>query len=210
MHSVGTGTLAVGYLTRNDDERIHLIRNLIFESIKDPLVLWVARSISSNCPSRDEWCELSAIYNAVKNGPIPIPIYDENKRRVTRVIKSPGLRFVEDTHLIDNYPSAGKILEWLAQGVNGEDCDGHVILIASLAMALGYQTGVVIASKDGRIYVHIFPVIGVPKLSPEEWIPMDTTVPQATVGWWPPPSYGIRKMKLYAIKPGKIQGRRIA
>ena len=209
MRSVGTGTQAVGYLTRNDDERIQLIRNLIFESIRDPLVLWVARSIVSQCPSRDEGCEIEAIYNAVKHGPLPIPISDESKKKVVKVVQAKGLRFTEDTQLIDNYPSAGLTLEWMAQGANAEDCDGHSILVNSLLMALGYQIGLVIVSKDGKYYVHIFPVVGVPRLYPSEWIPMDTTVPQANVGWWPPPSYGIKKMKLYAVKPGKIQGRRI-
>jgi hypothetical protein len=219
MQYADTGTVVDGWLTRNDDERIFWIRKQIFESIRDPLVLWVARAMVSNCPSRDEGCELASLYKKVKYGPIPIPIYDESKRQVVRVMQvqgfdertqtTYGLRFVEDPLGIDNYPSAGKTLEWLSQGVNGEDCDGHSIFVCSLAMSLSYMTGVVIASRDGRNYTHIFPVVAVPKLEPTQWISMDTSWPQAEMGWWPTETNGVRKMKLYALKPGKIEGRRI-
>ncbi len=210
MQYADTGSNVDGWLTRNDNERIFWIRKQVFESIRDPLVLWVARAMVSDCPSRDEGCELASLYSKVKNGPIPIPIYDEAKQQVVNVMQvKGGLRFVEDPLGIDNYPSAGKTLEWLSQGVNGEDCDGHSIFVCSLAMALAYMTGVVIVSRDGRNYTHIFPVVAVPKLEPTQWISMDTSWPQADLGWWPTEAYGIKKMKLFALKPGQIEGRRI-
>ena len=76
MHSsVTTRTQVAGWKISSDDDRLELIRAQVFESTKDPLVLWVARSITAQC-GRDEDCELEAIYAAVKRGPIPLPQED--------------------------------------------------------------------------------------------------------------------------------------
>lgn len=200
---VSTQTQIAGYTIDNDDDRVELIRQQIFESTKDPLVLWVARAITGHC-GRDEDCELQAIFNAVKNGPIPLPGPDGKG-----VVESPGLRFVNDPRFVDAYPSAGKILRWHSQGAIGEDCDGHVILINSLLNALGWLTGAVIASRDGHEFVHVFSVAGVPKDEPENWMPLDTTVEEATVGWWPPRSL-VKRMRVYGLLPNEgVTGREI-
>ena len=187
-----------------DDERLAYIREKVFESLTDDLVLWVARHIVSSCPSRDEDCEINAIYGAVKNGPIPLPTekgtrYLPALRYVEKQAGKNGLRFVEDMRDIDNYPTAGRILRWIAEGANGEDCDGHVILICSLLHAIGYQTGAIIASMDGKDFTHIFPVVGVPRRDPKNWIALDTTVPEARPGWMPGAGYGVKKMRVYAF-----------
>lgn len=188
---------------RSDDERVTLIRNQVFESLKDPLILWTARAIVAPCASRSEECELRAIYKAVKEGPIPVRTEDG------KLIKLPGLRFVDDPLGVDTYPTAHKILEWLAQGANGEDCDGHAILLCSILLVLGYQPGLIIASRDGKNYIHVFAVAGLPKNAPRKWVPLDTTVKEAGVGWWPPSSYGIKAMRVYALQEGKVKGRKL-
>jgi hypothetical protein len=192
--STGTGTKVEGWSISGDDDRCELIRRQVFESRPDPLVLWVARSIVAQCEGRDDECELQAIYQAVKEGPIPLP--DE----YGQVTQSPGLRFVGDPRYVDAYPSAGKILRWHSQGAIGEDCDGHVILVCSLLDQLGWLVGCVIASRDGQQFVHVFPVAGFPKDEPQDWIPMDTTVDKASVGWWPPSGL-VKRMRVYGLTP---------
>ena len=209
MMKVGTDTIVSGWKIDSDDEQVSLIRDMVFESIKDPLVIWVARKIVADCPSRDWECELNAIYYTVKEGEIPIPV-DGGKQ----VVYVPSLRFVDDVKNIDTYPTAGKIIRWMAQGANGEDCDGHTILVASLLMAIGFLTGCAIVSKDGVTYSHIFPLAGVPKNNPQGWMALDTTVKEAFPGWLPPrgsmSKYNVRKMKIYAFTDEKVlKGRRL-
>ena len=200
--AVTTQTAIAGYSVDSDDDRIELIRQQIFESVKDPIVLWVARKVTADC-GRDDNCELNAIYHAVKDGPIPLPGPDG------QTIETPALRFLQDPRFTDAYPSAGKILRWHAQGAIGEDCDGHTILVCSLLDALGWLVGAVIASKDGVEFVHVFPVVGWPKDEPTEWVPMDTTVEEASVGWWPPKSL-VKRMRVYGLLPNQgVQGREI-
>lgn len=187
-----------------DDERLAFIREKLFEGLQDDLVLWVARRIVAECPSRDEDCEINAIYNAVKSGPIPIPSdtgvsFLPALRFVTKNAGKSGLRFVEDMRDIDNYPTAGRILRWIAEGANGEDCDGHAILVCTLLHAIGFQTGAIIASMDGKDFTHIFPVVGVPRRALKNWIAVDTTVTEARPGWMPGASYGVKKMRVYAF-----------
>lgn len=203
MGTVSTRTQVSGWKIAGDADRVELIREQVFESVKDPLVLWVARHITARCGA-DEGAELEAVYSAVKYGPIPLPDGDNGE-----VIETPGLRFVNDPRYTDTYPTAGKILRWHSQGAVGEDCDGHVILVNSLLNDLGWQTGAVIASKDGQQFVHVFPVVGFPKDEPAEWVPMDTTVEQAHVGWWPPKSL-VRRMRVYGFLPDmQAQGREL-
>jgi hypothetical protein len=194
---VSTQTQVAGYSIQSDDDRVELIREQIFESIKDPLVIWVARHLTAGCAGRDESCELEAIYNAVKHGPIPLPDGDSGG-----IIETPGLRFVNDPRFTDTYPTAGKILRWQSQGAIGEDCDGHVILVDSLLNALGWLTGGVIASTDGQEFVHVYPVAAYPKDDPIEWVPLDTTVDEASVGWWPPKSL-VKRNRIYGFLPDR-------
>jgi len=202
MPLVGTGTHVEGFTVGGDDDRVELVRRMTYQSLTPadyPSVLWTARSIVAGCPQQDDWCELNAIFSAIRfpNGSIPIRKVDGS------VITAPGLRFVTESRQVDSYPSAKKTLDWLAEGANGEDCDGHVILISSLLMVLGWLPGCVIASKDGNEFVHIFAVAGYPKDNPEKWVALDTTVDNATVNWWPN-RRSVRRMRVY----GLIQDRR--
>lgn len=192
---ISTRTQVAGWKVQNDDDRVELIRQQVFESVPDPLVLWVARHITAHCDGRDEGSELEAIYEAVKHGPIPLPDGDSG-----RVMEAPALRFVNDPRFTDTYPTAGKILRWHSQGANGEDCDGHVILVASLLNSLGWLTGAAIASQDGEEFVHVYPVVAYPKDDPVEWVPMDTTLEEASVGWWPPPTM-VKRNRLAGFLP---------
>jgi hypothetical protein len=197
---VSTQTQVAGYRIQSDDDRVELIRQQVFESVPDPLVLWVARHLTAECDGRDESCELEAIYDAVspyRDGTIPLPDGDTGG-----VIETPGLRFVNDPRFTDTYPTAGKILRWHSQGAIGEDCDGHTILVDSLANSLGWLTGAAIASTDGTEFVHVYPVVAYPKDDPAEWVPMDTTLKEASVGWWPPQEM-VKRNRIYGFLPDR-------
>jgi len=198
------GSTPTRRLIRTDGERIAFIRDMVFESLEDDLVTWVARRMTAGCSSRDERCEINAVYSAVKTGPIPIPTdggakYVPALRFVEMGAGHTGLRFVDDPRGTDAFPTAGRILRWVAEGANGEDCDGHTILICSLLHILGFQTGAVIVNLDGKEFTHVFPVVGLPKRDPTEWLPVDTTVKEARPGWMPGASYGVKAMRVYAF-----------
>jgi hypothetical protein len=204
MPLVGTGTQVQGWAVKGDDDRVELVRRMTYQALTPsdyPSVLWSARSIIAGCPEKDDWCELNAIFNAVHfpSGKIPI------RRGDGQVVEAPGLRFVTEARQTDSYPSAKKTLDWLAEGANGEDCDGITIFIASLLMVTGWLPGCVIASTDGKEFVHIFPVAGFPKDNPSKWVALDTTVDGAPLNWWPNRRH-VPRMRVY----GLVQDRRVS
>jgi len=204
LPNVATGTYVEGWSTPKDGDRIALVRQQVYRALQPsdyPSVLFTARSIVAQCPSRDDACELNAIFHAVQSGPIPVRLDDG------QIISAPGLRFVTEARFTDSYPSAKQTLDWLATGANGEDCDGHVILAESLLMVLGWLPGCVIASQNGREFVHIFGVVGWPKENPVWWVPLDTTVPGVNHPLWWPPRNVVPRMRLYGLMPdGPIRG----
>lgn len=194
---VGTGSTVEGWGVGGDDDRITVIRRQVFQAVNTheaAPVIWTARAILAACPSRDEKCELQALWNAIKAGPLPVRLSSGEIKEV------PGIRFVEDPRWTDTYPSAAKILQWAAEGSNGEDCDGHVILMCSLLLVSGWLPGVCIATKDGIEFTHIFPVAGFPKDDPQIWVPLDTTVdaPGVGPGWWPPKGW-VHHYRVYGL-----------
>lgn len=203
MVQLGTGVESKIWRGTADTDRVSLIREMVFESLKEPITVWTARAIAAKCPQRDDWCELEAIYKAIKHGPIP------SRTKDGKTLNLPGFRFVDDVRTRDVYMNFPRQVEWLSTGANGQDCDEFTSAIAALAMAIGFAAGAVIVSRDNIEYTHIFPIVGIPKSEPEEWIAMDATVKEASVGWLPPPSYGVKKMMLFAFAEGKLKGRRI-
>jgi len=217
--AVGTGTFAEGWSIKSDDDRIALIRQQVLQCLQPtdaPTLLFTARATIAGCPAGDDKCELRSLYRAVQRGPLPVPIWRTGNPNggPDEVVALPGIPFIQDARWTDVYPTAKKVLEWALAGAPGEDCDGHVIVMCSFLLLLGWLPGVVIASRDGSEFVHIFPVAAYPKLPAEgqvpEWIPLDTTVPGAGVGWWPPRGF-VRRMRVYGITmDGPVVGRDIA
>lgn len=65
-------------------------------------------------------------------------------------------------------------------------CDDHASLVAVLAMENGFTAKFRITSNTGDTWDHIFCVVGVPKIAPRRWVPLDTTLPRGSVGTHPP------------------------
>lgn len=161
----------------------------------DPRVINVARRLTAECANRDDTCELTAIYEAVKSGSGTVP---ELRR---------GVRYLADPRRMDFFTSPRRILEQCATGACAEDCDGHAALIAALVAAAGFKAGLRAYGPPGSFHgqgdpadvaVHVYAVACVPKRgrqlpdgkagwTNEDVVGLDTTVAEAYVGWQPPP-----------------------
>jgi hypothetical protein len=110
------------------------------------------------CRQRDEACEIERIWDFV-------------------VL---NFRYVYDPAEIDTFATARESL--LA---GGGDCDDSTILIAALAGFVGFRAVArVISTQDNpKTWVHIYPLIGISKDDPKQWIPLDVTVEGAAPGW---------------------------
>lgn len=64
------------------------------------------------------------------------------------------------------------------------DCDDFSTLVAALLLTLGYQVRFKTVGVDGPDFSHVY--VEVKLKRQDKWVPLDTTVPSATVGWEPP------------------------
>lgn len=178
---------------RSQDEALRELVRLVKDGQEDPYVVTTARKIVAGCPSRDDLCELDAIFRAVKEGD---PDVEPLKN---------GVAYRSDPRSIDFFSGASRILKMCEAGACGMDCDEHSILNASLAGALGFKTGLRAygPDPDKNEFTHIYAVALVPKRKSGVYlsgfgsnvkvkvkgdvVAMDTTVPQSYLGWEPPP-----------------------
>jgi hypothetical protein len=174
------------------------------KSVEDPVVRRTALQIVQGCPSRDDLCELQAIFDAVKYGD---PRVD--------VLRG-GFKYVADPRSRDTFVSPRRNLDWCQNfGACGGDCDDHAALVAALAGAVGFKTGLRAWGPPGKAFAHVYAVAMIPKREPatmygsarigrvglsafraaearkpkKGWksYGLDTTVKQSFVGWEPPP-----------------------
>jgi hypothetical protein len=144
--------------------------------VRDPRVRVAALALVNDCPSRDDACELEAVFRAVKSGDPRVPGLEH------------GVRYVSDPRLADYYTAPGRVLQLCGMGSCGEDCDGQAALIAALLGTLGFVVGLRAYAPPGEEdYVHVYAVAGLPKYDPQEFVGLDPTVKQSYVGWEPPP-----------------------
>lgn len=161
-------------------QALQALAGLIRKGSEHPRVRAAALKIVSDCESRDDLCELQAIYDAVKNG--------------TPLVKalSRGFPYRADPKTIDFFSSASRSLSMCEHGACGGDCDDHTVLNASLAGALGFTVGARGYGKRRDQLVHVYAVALVPKRADRagpnaKILAMDTTVPRSSLGWQPPP-----------------------
>lgn len=103
------------------------------------------------CPPRDDECELLRIWDFV-------------------VL---NFRYVYDPPDLDTFATARLSLE-----AGGGDCDDATILFCALLKSIGFEVKarVISVSDDPENWVHIYPLVGLPKDDPTEWMPLDITV----------------------------------
>jgi transglutaminase-like putative cysteine protease len=143
------------------EERLASIQNLVHKSVQDPEMRKLALQITSHCPERDGECEARAVYDYVK----------ANVRYTGDIapIKFPS----GQVDGIDLYQSARRTLEF-----GGGDCDDQSILVATLLALNGITPRLrVMKERKSDDWSHIFPLAGLPKLQPTDWVSLDTTLP---------------------------------
>jgi len=156
----------------DQDQALKKLAQLIEKGQEHPRVRAMALRIVRDCAGRDDMCELTAIYNWVKE----------------------NIPYRADPKTIDFFVAADRMLLMHEKGAPGEDCDGHTVLNASLAGSLGFTAGARAygAGRTGA-YTHVYAVALVPKkssnVSSGKIVGLDTTVDQARVGWQPPPGH---------------------
>lgn len=145
-------------------ERVAIIQDLIHESVKQPEMRKLALSITRHCAARDGVCESRAIYEWVRRN-----------IRYTGDIAPHKHGRNGAYEPIDLFQRADRTVEFA-----GGDCDDHTILVSSLAILNGIQAKARVTSRTSskeEDYTHIYPILGVPKMRPAEWLAADTTLP---------------------------------
>ena len=163
----------------NQRQALALLAQVTRRATIDPTVVTTARMIVDDCDSRDDTCELCAIYEAVKHG----------DKRVRALRK--GVRYVSDPLFADFFQGPARLLKSCGMGACAGDCDEHGALCAALAGAVGFRTGLrAWGPKGGDAYEHVYSCVASSKQKPEadprRWLGLDTTVDYAKVGWDPP------------------------
>lgn len=110
------------------------------------------------CAAKDEACEVEKVWDFV-------------------VL---NIRYVYDTLDRDVYATLKEALD-----AGGEDCDGLTIAFATLLGHLGFHVKARVISERPAPDepVHVYPMVGLAKDNPTEWVPLDATVAGALPGW---------------------------
>lgn len=179
----------------SQEDSLEVMAALVDSDSMNLVLQGLARALTKNCPARNDWCELTAIYNGVKNGRSDLGAYGLLN----------GLRYLADARTgadgseTDVFFKPSRLIAMLQKGENGADCDDQSMLVAALAKNCGFRVGLR-AYGEGDVaggYEHVYPIALIPKRGPWKTdsqgridesliVGMDTTVPQARVGWQPP------------------------
>jgi hypothetical protein len=176
------------YTTRGIDEHVGVIKRQVDKSLRDPASRQLAVQIVSDaawraprpgdiphleawgtrlkvpdagqtpCPPRNDLCEVGKVWNFLVE----------------------NCYYVFDIADVDTFATLRYTLE-----AGGGDCDDATIGFATLLGAVGFHVaGRVISTLEApREWVHIYPLVGLPKERPEWWMPLDITVKGAVPGW---------------------------
>lgn len=139
----------------------NLVR-IIKQCRTNPELRFLAEDIVQHCKNKDYKCEINSIYNWVRK----------------------NIRFTRDPYRVEMLRDP---LVNIERG-NG-DCDDHTIILNSLLQSIGHPTRVVLVAsrkKHPDIFNHVFTEVAVDTTEGRKWIPLDTTVSYAKVGWIPP------------------------
>lgn len=174
-HWVGRRLRTTFKVAATQEQALLALAGMVERATIHPAVVRAARQIVSDCQARDDMCELQAIYDAVKHG-------DPRVAGLER-----GVRYTSDARFADQFNSPSRMLAECAEGACAGDCDDQAALIASLAGAVGFRTGLrAYGPKNGNGFSHVYAVAYYPKKNPRKTLGLDASVPEARVGWQPP------------------------
>lgn len=70
--------------------------------------------------------------------------------------------------------------------VTVSNCDDHSAALCAMLSSVGFQTGFRVISVNGKVWEHIYALVGLPKGAEHpQWYTLDTTVPSAYPSWQP-------------------------
>lgn len=144
---------------KGTERTIQHMRKLVDEGKLDPLVVLTAQRIVKGVDRRDYPAQARAIFNFVKDGVSYVrdPVDVE-------VVKSPGLTLKTRTG----------------------DCDDQAVLFSALAESVGIRSAFKAIKADPRYpgeFTHVYSLVMLPG---KGWVPADTIVPRAQLGWEAP------------------------
>lgn len=160
---------------KDQQASLKLLAELAQRATVNPLVRNTAVKIVRSCDSRDDMCELNAVFTALKRGdPGVAPLAD-------------GFKYIADPRFADYFESPIDALENCLRGACGSDCDGHTGLVIGLLGSLGWKCGARAWGRTSDGFSHVYPVVAFPKRPPfQKVLALDTTVPSSRIGWEPP------------------------
>jgi hypothetical protein len=140
---------------RTQEDALVLLAQLTAEDTFDPKIRSAAIKMVRRCAARDDICELTALFEAVKYG-------DAQVRGLEN-----GLKYMSDNFYVDGFVSPAQMLRECENGACGEDCDSHAALMAALAGNLGYRVGIRAWGHGEDGYEHVYAVALIPKDEPD-------------------------------------------
>lgn len=111
------------------------LAKLVEKATIDPLVRNAALQITHDCDQRDDLCEVTAVFNAVKTGTDAVAGLQD------------GLRYMSDPRWADFFTAPSRMLKQLASGINGGDC----LPADTLLLGAGYKPFVISEAKVGDL-----------------------------------------------------------
>jgi hypothetical protein len=162
----------------SQEQALAELARLCAEDTVDPKIRRAAIKIIRDCQARDDVCELTALYQAVKFGDSQVKGLEQ------------GLKYVSDPIYRDFYVQPSKLINDCEGGACAGDCDDHAMLIGALAGSLGFVVGLRAYKRKGATsYEHVYAVAVLPKVGkPEAIFGLDTSADAGPTpaGWEPP------------------------
>lgn len=168
---------------RSLDDRINAIRDRARRGRVDPQVMaWARKQVTRKCASKPGgWCVPE------KDTKAEIIAIFEGMRR--------DVRYTSDILGVDTFAHPKRTLEQKAG-----DCDDYSALGCAALMSIGIPCRFkVVRTKDADTWNHIYIQAGLPKHAPEQWIPLDASVP-VKPGWEVPRS-AVAEARIFEVRP---------
>lgn len=165
---------------RNQRAALAKLVHLAEQSSVDPDIRNLALQITEAChppgqhpDEKTDECELEAIFKFVRE----------------------NVSYVSDPRYRDFFTTPRRLLKNCEEdpALCAEDCDGHTAFVLALCISLGFLSGARAWGEKKNEFVHVYPVVCLPKVEPDGQIKrivaLDTTVDEAYVGWEPGDGY---------------------
>jgi len=113
-----------------------------------------------------------AAIGAIRAAGIPFTAYPLVIKTIAQFVRQ-NVMYVSDPPRVDEVYPALKVLD-----LGGADCEDQSVLAASLleSLNLNLPVKVVIVSKTGQLWDHVFLRVGYPPENPIHWMSVDTTI----------------------------------